>query len=92
MELKPIKKVYELELQELKPEDEIQMSDNCKWSGYQFIYTAGHGYLVIPKHDQHFIKACALCEYGYIGQLAVYLEEDCEAPAFVDQINAKVAV
>ena len=89
MDQKTIKKVYELELQELRPDDEVQMSDNCRESGYQFIYTASHGYLVIPLEDQHAALAITLCKYGYNGQLAIYLEEDCEAPAFCDQSKQK---
>lgn len=78
--------VYEKELQELKAYDEVQGTEKCKFSGYPFIYTAGHGYLAIPKDSKHYVSACKIVQYGFRGKLAVYLEEDCEAPEFINNL------
>lgn len=78
--------IYEDELHELKPYDEIQFSSPCEFSGYDFITTAGHGYLVIPRNDINILN-CETPNYGYIGKLAYYLEEDCEAPDFLKVIG-----
>ena len=73
---------YQRELQELKPDDEVQMIERTK-EGYDFIYTAGHGYLCIPANDYWYPIACTIRAFGYLGKLACYLEEDCEAPEFL---------
>jgi hypothetical protein len=81
-----LNKDYENELQDLKPHDEVQFSSICEFSGYLFITTAGHGYLVVPRNDANALHIKPL-EYGYIGKLAYYLEEDCEAPEFIKYLN-----
>lgn len=78
---------YQLELQKLKPDDEIQSIEMKK--GYQFINTAGHGYLAVPKSDKHYAIAKKIVSYGYKGKLAIYLEEDCEAGEFIKAIEKK---
>jgi len=77
---------YQKELQHLKSDDEVQMVEKTK-EGYDFIYTAGHGYLCVPCNDRFYLVALSICQYGYIGQLAVYLEEDCEAPEFIRRLK-----
>ena len=77
--------IYEKELQELKPNDEIQFTSE-RISGYDFITTAGHGYLVVPKEDKNYLKALKICEYGFKGFNACYLEEDCEVGEFIQAI------
>lgn len=72
---------YTKEFQQLKPYDPVQFTSTLK-NGYEFITTAGHGYLVVPMNDDNIEVAKSFCEYGYIGDRAVYLEEDCEAPRF----------
>lgn len=75
------------ELQSLKDWDEVQFIDyNEQDKGYPFITTAGHGYLVVRKDDMYADKAKAICKYGFIGERAYYLEEDCEANEFLKQI------
>lgn len=80
----------EKELQELKPYDEVQFSKTSeKTKGYLFIETAGHGYLFVPVGDKNMKKAWKIYKksgFGYEGHLGVYLEEDCEAPAFLKSI------
>lgn len=79
---------YQKELQTLRPDDEIQTYSKPEWArGYSFIETAGHGYLVVPKSDGWVAVARANCQYGYDGKLAFYLEEDCEATAFLKTIS-----
>lgn len=56
--------------------------------GYPFIDTCGHGYLVVAKNDPNFSIAKKICSYGYKGKLAVYLEEDCEAPEFLRKLES----
>jgi hypothetical protein len=84
------KTIYEMELQELKPEDETQGTEKCRFSGLDFIYTAGHGYLVIPTESAYYSQAIDIwtnSRYGYTGNMAVYLEEDQEAPDFLKAIG-----
>ena len=76
---------YEKELQKLKPYDEVQ--GVSKVQGYDFITTAGHGYLVVPGDDENYKLAENIREFGYTGTLAIYLEEDCEAGEFLKAIK-----
>lgn len=81
---------YQKELQALKPWDEVQ--DVYKYEkdcGYDYIMTAGHGYLVVPKGDKYYQKALSIAEYGFKGKLAVYLEEDCEAGEFLAYVKSQ---
>lgn len=79
-----MKTKYEQELQTLKPHDEVQCTlEELQDAPYRFIMTAGHGYLIVPKDDWYAEKAAELCSYGFTGKHAWYLEEDCEAPAFL---------
>ena len=86
---------YRRELQNLKPWDEVQniCADNpLTISGkistsYQFIHTAGHGYLVVPRSDKNAEVARKICRYGFIGKLAYYLEEDCEYNEFMKAVG-----
>ena len=73
---------YKKELQALKTWDKVQCSKDIG-RGYQFITTAGHGYLVVPKNDGWASVAAKVCEFGFVGKLAYYLEEDSEAPEFM---------
>jgi hypothetical protein len=81
--------IYEKELQNLKEWDEVQGTKDEYFGGkkYEFIFTAGHGYLVVPKADNYYAQALGLVGYGFKGNLAVYLEEDCEAPAFEEYVK-----
>lgn len=76
---------YEQELQDLKSWDEVQFTEQVK--GYNFITTAGHGYLVVPKNDPKYRIASNICKYGFKGRKAVYLEEDCEASEFLQKVG-----
>jgi hypothetical protein len=77
---------YENDLQELRPDDEIQFT-RSREEGYDKITTAGHGYLVVPFIDKNCMVASKICEYGYCGKLAFYLEEDSEMWKFLDCIK-----
>lgn len=77
---------YEAELQRLKSWDEVQFTSSLY--GFDFIETAGHGYLVVPRDNPMFYLAKDICKYGFSGQHAVYLEEDCEAGQFLKSIGA----
>jgi len=77
-----LKTLFKQELQSLKPWDEVQCIEETD-KGYDFITTAGHGYLVVPMNDKNIALAKDVCEYGFIGVLAVYLEEDLEAGEFL---------
>lgn len=87
---------YQKELQELKPEDEIQdyylptSNGEALTKGYYFIGTAGHGYLVVPKDDRNAHHAYTIVEYGYKGKHAYYLEEDSEMGEFLNVVEDKV--
>lgn len=70
--------IYEKELQSLKTWDEVQGTSKDETTGLDFIGTAGHGYLVVPKSNKDANKAKAICHYGFTGHYAYYLEEDCE--------------
>ena len=61
--------------------------------GYLFINTAGHGYLVIGSDENGYSTAYAIARnsnYSYIldGGL-VYLEEDCDAPEFLNKMKVE---
>lgn len=74
---------FEQEFQELKPYDEVQFQEIDEKTGFPFITTAGHGYLVVPHESFYSILARNVAtNYGYIGKLATYLEEDCEYAEF----------
>lgn len=53
-----------------------------------FISTAGHGYLEVNKalykENKHDFKPS---EYSFHNKNNVYLEEDCDAPAFIDVLK-----
>lgn len=78
---------YQKELADMRPYDEVYSYEPVG-RGYNFIDTAGHGYLVVPKTDIFADIAKKICAYGYIGQLAYYLEEDCEYSEFMRQVGA----
>ena len=78
---------YQDELQALRPDDEIQGYEYIK--GYEFITTAGHGYLVVPRGDKLFGEALKIVNYGYRGQLAIYLEEDVEAGQLLSLVGGQ---
>lgn len=77
--------IYESELQKLKSWDQVQYTHEFK--GYDFITTAGHGYLVVPKSDPNYRTAKSLVNYGFSGSKAVYLEEDLEASQFLQKVG-----
>ena len=80
--------IYENELQQLKPYDEVQYTSKDKTTGLDFIGTAGHGYLVVPRDgSEQAVKAFNICKYGFKGMRAVYLEEDCEYFDFLKAIK-----
>lgn len=79
---------YEQELQRLKSWDEVQYTTRVK--GYDFITTAGHGYLVVPKGNAYYWLASKIVSYGFKGRQAIYLEEDCEASEFLNKVYETV--
>lgn len=83
------KSIYEKELQKLKPEDEVQVTTIDEVSGLNFIHTAGHGYLVVPKDHKNALAARKICNSSFWGKLAYYLEEDDEASEFYSVTRSK---
>jgi hypothetical protein len=83
---------YESELQRiLQGYDEVQYSSTeDKDEGYIFITTAGHGFLVVPVKDRYAHVAMNIVKFGYIGKLAIYLEEDQEASTFLKEIRSQL--
>jgi len=79
---------HEKELQKLLGEDdEVQYTERFAMSGYDFIITAGHGFLVVPIDSPDWTLAKEIVKYGYKGELGVYLEEDDEVPTFLKAIK-----
>ncbi len=78
---------YQEELQSLKSWDEVQFTKIDPRTGYNFITTAGHGYLAVPTDDINAETAKKICNYGFTGKLAYYLEEDCEYSEFLKAIK-----
>lgn len=76
------------ELQKLRPDDEIQDMEQINVQEHELLYiaTAGHGYFPILKTDPNYEIARKICEFGYKGKLAVYLEEDCEIAEYLRKI------
>lgn len=78
---------YEKDLQLLRPEDEMQGEEKDKATGYPFITTASHGFLVVPVEDKEYPKAVAIGQGYRSSNLAIYLEEDCEYFDFLKAIQ-----
>ena len=81
---------FETELKKLRPDDIINGTEEFLGSrGYQFIDTAGHGFLIVPRDNENAPVARRILAdgYGYTGKLAYYLEEDCQAPEFLQAIK-----
>ena len=84
----------EKRFQALKPWDEVQctratfiLDENGTTKELAFIITAGHGYLVIPKDWKHGASIVANNlgkQFNFSDKHAFYLEEDCEAPKFLE--------
>ena len=72
-----------------KPHDPAQFMERLDKYDLDFITTAGHGYLVVPKGHPRHAEALKMCEYGFVGKKAVYLEEDCEAVEFLQKEQTK---
>lgn len=81
--------IYEKELQEQRPEDEIQGIAKDERTGYDFLTTAGHGYLIVPTGDKNYSIAEKIVECGYKCERAIYLEEDSEYGEFMRAIESK---
>ena len=77
---------FQRELQTLRPDDEVQGIADGDVTDTYFIYTAGHGYLAVPKGHANYRLASNLVSFGYRGRYAIYLEEDCEAPTFTRSV------
>lgn len=61
-----------------------------KVQGYTFVDTAGHGYLVLGSDDNGYSLALEIARksnFSYILETLVYLEEDCDAPEFLERVN-----
>ena len=73
------------ELQRMRPQDSDFTMRELK--GHPFIGTAGHGYLVVLKGSEYesVVKATTR-DYSYESDTAYFLEEDCEAGAFLEAI------
>ena len=67
--------------------DRVQYSVIDTLTGCEFIGTAGHGYLVVPKESAMAHIADKICNCGFKGKLAFYLEEDCEYIEFAEAIK-----
>jgi len=99
MENLPSPDVYAKELSKLKTWDSgfVGMAAKLRHSdarGCAFVLTSGHGYLAVPKsHALAYIAADVLEKsgFGFEGDLAYYLEEDCEAPAFEAELAERAA-
>lgn len=75
---------YTSELEKLRPDDQVQMQYPIH--GYIYLDTMAHGYLVIPKNDNNYKIAESIVDYGYIGELGIYLEQDVEMNIFLNKI------
>jgi hypothetical protein len=76
-----------MEMRRLKPWDLADFAKD-QGNGRIFIGTPGHGYLFIPKNDQFYATALSIGEgYSFKGDLGAYLEEDSEAPAFLEAVQ-----
>lgn len=74
-----------------------EYADNCAVlrygnPNYYTLDDGAHGYLIVPKGDQNYAQASAqyACQSIYNYRLqdgTILLEEDCEAPAFLEAIT-----
>jgi hypothetical protein len=69
------------------PMQATRMVEADNGRSYLFIETAGHGYLVVPKDDLNFGLALGIVNYGYYTHKAIFLEEDNEAPKFLESLK-----
>lgn len=63
--------------------------------GFQKYNTPSHGFLVVPVTNLYYNLARKIQKadgYGYKGWLAVYLEEDCQASAFLKRLPQGQAI
>jgi len=77
---------YEKELKKLKEKENIPNIDYFDYKGYEKITIEGKSYLVIPNDDKNYNLALDICNFGYIGKLAVYLEIEYNAIKFLNSI------
>ena len=75
---------YKNELTKLK--QNIPNLDYFDYKNYKKITIEGESYLVIPKEDKNYNLAVSMCDFGYIGKLAVYLEIEYSAIKFLNSI------
>lgn len=54
---------------------------------YRFIADPGHGWLVVPLAEVR-ASGAKISPYSYINGDMAYLEEDCDAGAFIDTLPA----
>jgi len=60
---------------------------------YTFYSDPGHGWLEVPKkelEDLGIINKVSQC--SYINQGMIYLEEDCDAPIFINSYKSKYGI
>ena len=58
---------------------------------YQWISDAGHAWLEVSVDEINALSISdKISEYSYIQGETVYLEEDCDAPLFVEALKAKL--
>lgn len=87
--------MYEKELASLKSWDSIDHMYEDRNNGWlKWIVTASHGYLVVPKLElrRRGLQNPIVSKYSYEGNLAFYLEEDCDAYKFLDELAGLVRV
>jgi hypothetical protein len=77
---------YENELHNLKMVIDTPDIDYTDYKGYEKITTGGKSYLVIPNGDKNYDLALDMCQFGYVGNLAVYLEIEYSAIKFLNNI------
>ena len=57
--------------------------------GFYRLITAGHSFLAVKKNNLFYNIATKIKQascYGYRGNIAVYLEEDCQMPEFLNRL------
>lgn len=67
--------------------DSLTRNTTSARAGIVFLSTPSHGYLAVPRENVHYPTAQRIAresDYSWNYGGTAYLEEDCDAPAFLD--------
>ena len=69
----------------MNPNLKFQMKNKV----YVFHTDPGHGWLAVKKRELNALGVTGISHHSYVKGNTVYLEEDCDAPKFINAYKAK---